>query len=174
MTYKWKPGARIKADPQKAVEMMQELEQAGNLSAKGLLDANRPEDAPLHNEFEWNDGVAAEKYREQQARHIINSLVIVREDSQPVRNYFKISEGNGNYTSLSVILESEDTKEALLNRAKKELLAFEMKYGTLEALAGVFNAIHAIETTREGVNNGNSSTNPGRERQRQVRQPAQL
>ena len=145
MTYKWKDGSRIKADPQKAIEQMQALEQEGNLSAKGLLDANRPEDAPLHNEFEWNDGVAAEKYREQQARHIINSIVMVQEGAQPVRNFFKVSEGKSNYTSLSVIMERQDTREALLRQARRELAAFEMKYKALEELAGVFNEIHKVE-----------------------------
>jgi hypothetical protein len=149
MTYKWKDGSRIKADPQKAIAQMQALEQAGNLSAKGLLDANRPEDAPLHNEFEWNDGVAAEKYREQQARHIINSIVMVQEDAQPVRNFFKVSDGNSNYTSLSVIMERQDTREALLRQARRELAAFEMKYKVLEELAGVFNEIHKVEENND-------------------------
>jgi hypothetical protein len=128
---------------------MQALEQAGNLSAKGLLDANRPEDAPLHNEFEWNDGVAAEKYREQQAMHIINSIVTVRDDVGPVRNYFKVTDGSRNYTSLSVIMERRDTREALLRQARRELAAFEMKYKVLEELAGVFNEIHKVEENND-------------------------
>jgi hypothetical protein len=123
---------------------MQALEQAGNLSAKGLLDANRPEDAPLHNEFEWVDSIAAEKYREQQARHLINSIVVVREDVGAVRNFFKITEGDSRYSSLSVILEDEDSKAALLRQARRELMAFETKYRTLSELSAVFDAIRKV------------------------------
>lgn len=144
MTYKWRAGSRIKADPTIAVAQMQQLEAEGNLTAKGLLDANRPEGAPLHNEFEWNDSIAAEKYRESQARHLINSLVVVREDVGPVRNFFQITSGDSRYSSLSVILESEDDRGTLLRMALRELESFRAKYSKLEELAGVFDAIQKV------------------------------
>ena len=75
MTYKWKPSSRIGINAETAGAVMDSLEQRGALTAKNLLDESRPAEAPLHNEFEWDDIKAAEEYRLQQARHIINCLV---------------------------------------------------------------------------------------------------
>lgn len=141
MVYEWKAGSRVKADAQIAGEMCQMLESEGRLSAKNLLDLNRPEEAPLHGEFEWNDTIAAESWREQQARHIINSLVICPENSEPVRSFFKIENAGNTYQSIHTILHSQDSAEMLLASALKELRAVQRKYSTLQQLAKVWDAI---------------------------------
>ena len=73
---KWKPGSCIKADPNIAAKVFEELSESVGLTPESLLDASRDEDAPLHKEFEWDDSVAAEKYRVTQAGHLIRSIVI--------------------------------------------------------------------------------------------------
>lgn len=145
MVYQWKSGARIAANPQVAGDMCKRLEREGRLTAKDLLDENRPEDAPLHNEFEWNDGVAAENWREQQARHIINSLVICPEKSEPVRGFFKIERAESKYQSVEAILQSEDSTQKLLSTACAELFAIKKKYATIQALSAVWAAIDSIQ-----------------------------
>lgn len=139
--YRFKDGSRIKADANVAGAMCEALEKDGRLTAKALLDANRPEDAPLHNEFEWDDQIAAEAFREGQARHIINSLVIVKEDKPPVRAFFNITQTTSHYMDVETILRDRTSTEALLETAKKELTVFQRKYSTLTELTGVFNAI---------------------------------
>lgn len=151
MVYQWKAGAQIKADAQTAGAMCMELASEGRLTAKNLLDANRPEDAPLHNAFEWNDGVAAEAWREQQARHMINCLTIRHETVEPTRAFFKIERTESTYQSISTILSSENSTEKLLNTALKELEAFKRKYITLQQLCGVFRAIDEVQTHRKDV-----------------------
>ncbi len=42
-----------------------------------LLEVARSESHPLHNEFEWDDSVAGEKYRLSQAAHMIRNVQIV-------------------------------------------------------------------------------------------------
>lgn len=141
MVYEWKAGSRVKADAQIAGEMCQMLEYEGRLSAKNLLDLNRPEDAPLHGEFEWNDTIAAESWREQQARHIINSLVICPENSEPVRSFFHIENAGNTYQSIHTILHSKDSTELLFDSALKELQAVQRKYSAIQQLAKVWDAI---------------------------------
>ena len=144
MVYKFKSGSHIKADPQRAGEMLERLEAENNLTAKALVDANRAEDAPLHNEFEWNDSVAAEAYRETQARHIINCIEIVREEKEPVRAFFSISRAEPEYRHIDAIMKEADKRQALLNMALAELLSFKKKYAQLEELAAVFTAIDEV------------------------------
>ena len=145
MVYKWKDAARIKSDAQTAGEICEKLERNGGLTAKRLVDESRPEDAPLHKEFEWNDAAAAEAYREEQARYIIRSLIVQPEESknEVVRAFFPMSEQKA-FESLPVILSDEKKTSALLDMALRELKSFELKYSTLSQLAPVFEAIKEV------------------------------
>lgn len=145
MVYSWKENARIKTDANIAAAMCQELENSGKgLSAQTLLEANVPEDAPLHNEFEWDDTTAANEYRLSQARHIIGSLVVVAENVEPVKMYFNISRAKSDYTSITTIMQSTDTREKLFETAMKELKAFQRKYSSIEKFEKVFAAINEL------------------------------
>lgn len=143
--YEFKEGSRIKADANVAGAMCEQLEKTIGLTPKTLLDANRAEDAPLHSCFEWNDGEAAEKYRESQARHIINCLCIkTGQVEQPtVRAFFNIQKTS--YESTGVIIRQEDKYAQLLDMAKKELSAFQQKYKTLSELQTVFDVIEQLK-----------------------------
>lgn len=146
MVFKWKGCSHISASAQAAGEQCTELEREGNLTAKALVDANRAEDAPLHAAFEWRDDVAAEKYRENQARHIINCLVTVPEGGsvEPVRVFLNIKREEPRYMALSTILTSEEDTLTMLKTATRELRAFEQKYKFLKELAGVFYEIDKL------------------------------
>ena len=144
MNYRFKKGSYIKADAQTAGEICEKLEQQGNLTARALLEESRPENAPLHNAFEWDDGKAAELYRENQARHIISSLEIVPVQSEPVRAFFNIVRSEPQYTHINVLMNQKETAEMLLKYALNELLAFQRKYSQLVELAKVFDAIDEV------------------------------
>lgn len=146
MVYKWKDAARLKTDAQTAGEICEKLEKNGGLTAKRLVDESRPEDAPLHKEFEWDDATAAEAYREEQARYIIRSLIVQPEatKNEVVRAFFPMAEHKV-FESLPVILSDSKKTDALLDMAMRELKAFELKYSTLSQLAPVFEAIEAIK-----------------------------
>ena len=145
MVYAFKTGSFIKADAQAAGEMCEKLAAEGRLTAKNLVDENRPEEAPLHNEFEWDNDLAADKWREQQARHIIGSLIVKAEQREPVRAFFNITRNEPNYNHIETILESTDNTEKLLKTALNELIAFKKKYEMLEQLSKVFDAIEEVQ-----------------------------
>lgn len=148
MVYEWKTASYIKADANVAGRQCEELEKTVGLTPKNLLDANRDENAPLHNEFEWNDTIAAEKYRERQAQHIIACLCVRAETtsgekSEPIRAFLKTAP-ESEYQSLEVILQSSDSHSAMLAMALKELKAFQRKYKTLAELKPLFDVIEDI------------------------------
>lgn len=149
MVYSWKSASRINANAQKVGEMCEELERTVGLTPQTLLDANRAEGTPLHNEFEWNDTIAAENHRRWQARHILACLCVEvkRNDKENVRAFFPITRGDQNgrvYKNLDVIFANKDTTEELLRTALRELQAFKKKYDTLIELSPVFEAIEKI------------------------------
>ena len=137
MVYEWKDLAsvrNIKADAQVAGEVCEELEREGRLTPENLVEVSKDENAPLHNEFEWNDATAAKKYRRSQAQFIIQMLVVKSSDDEeeekkpPVRAFFAIDKERRNYESVVTILESKDKTATLREQVVKELACFYGKY----------------------------------------------
>lgn len=150
MVYKWKTGSVIKADAQVAGEVCKKLEETDGLTAPNLVNVSRPEDAPLHDYFEWNDAIAAELYREVEAGKIIRSIVVEVEDvkEEPVRAFFTLDskyKGHSTFESIRTIMVQTEKRNSLLDIALKELKAFERKYRMLSELASVFEAIDKLE-----------------------------
>ena len=147
MAVTWAKGSVFKADPNIAKDVMDQLSAEGRLSPMDLVEASRPEDAPLHNEFEWNDTIAAQKWRERTGRIMIASIVVTQEaeeEEKPIRAYFNIERGTHEYIPTEVIFSDEAKRERLLDIAKRELLSFKSKYQSLTELAGVMDAIDEV------------------------------
>lgn len=148
MQYRWKTGARAPVSAQVVGEVCEELESKGQLTPKNLVDVSRPEDAPLHSAFEWNDTVAAEMYREQQGRYLIRSIEVVRTSEEPIRAFFTLrrTAKEHEYHSIDAVMRNKDDAAQLLEQAKSELFALKRKYAQLnKELAEVFKAIDALE-----------------------------
>lgn len=146
MVYSWKLPGLYSVDAQSAGEELERIyENKGRLEPKEIVDESRTENAPLHPCFEWNDTVAAEKYRETQAQGIVRSIVVVHENqnNEPVevRAFVNVQE---TYRPIEVVVNSEEQTKELLESALAELRVFERKYATLSQLVPVFNAIKTI------------------------------
>ena len=124
-------------------------DESGYISAKSVVDVSRPEKAPLHGCFEWNNDAAAEMWREQQARVMIKNIVTVEieDDKREVAKTFVhvISDDKSRgYKLTDVAIHNENDREYVLKTAKRELLAFQEKYRQLTELALVFAAIAEV------------------------------
>ena len=139
--YVWADGFQHKTDPNVVAQVTAELEEQNILTAHNLVEDSRPEDAPLHGEFEWNDEIAAEKYREEQARGLIRHLRVVTENSEPKRVYCNLVRVSPEYTLIERAVKREDTRMQLLRNAMRELEAYRSKYAELSELAKVNAAI---------------------------------
>ena len=144
-----KKSYRIKTDPQVIGEYCYNLEQkkGGKLTPKELVEAARDVNSPLHNEFEWNDTKAAQKYREWQARYIISSIELVIEtvetepvlldlqitESEPygVKFYHSLDGTKSGYENLLSISNDSEKRKKLLENCLKDIATFREKYNTL-------------------------------------------
>ena len=148
MVYEYKIKGIYKAKAQVAGEVCERLERSpAGLSPRTLLDASRDPSDPLHGEFEWDDGIAAEKWRESQAAGIIRSLVIVNGDDDPLecpRAFVNVHIGGaaGAYMSIRNVVGSEELRKQMFRRAKAEMESFVAKY---KRLAEVENVVAEIE-----------------------------
>lgn len=153
MIYQWKPKSSIPIDPQAAGERLEALRVHNNgiLTPRAVVDDARPEGAVLHDAFEWDDSVAAEKFREDQARYVLRSITVVMQVSEPeapkpMRAFVSVTqEDQRSYTSVSVALSDADLRQQVLAQAMRDLLAWREKYKELEELSVIFAAIDAGE-----------------------------
>lgn len=146
-TYRWKDGARVGVDANAAGPVLEGLSNSGCLTPSALVDASRSESAPLHGEFEWNDGIAAEKYRETQAGYIIRSIeIVIEQASEPVRAFvpIRITDDAG-YVPIQKVMRQPEYRDEILSRAMAEAKSFRRKYASLKQLAGVFAEIDKLQ-----------------------------
>lgn len=140
----WKSGCRISADAQKVADEILAIGKSATTAQ--ILDKARDEKTELHKCFDWNDAEAAEKWRLQQARHIVCNLVIKEKPDAPkpeVRVFFKTDNESG-YKPTVLIMQDKDEYQKLLARALAELNSFRAKYKSLTELDGVFDAIDQL------------------------------
>lgn len=146
ITARWSIRDGFKADAQKCAEEIRTL--GDEIRAEQVLELARDETTELHKCFEWDDSIAAEKYRYVQAQRVIRMLVIKEEqepeDRPPVRMYYKTASNEG-YKPVELIVRKQDEYEALLKRAYAELQAFKAKYAMLAELQELFEAIDALK-----------------------------
>lgn len=137
----WRIQGYYKADAQKVAEEIG----FGEFTPMEVLEKAKDETTELHKCFEWNDSIAAEKYRLEQAKNIIRMLVYEKEtkEQQTVRYYAK-TETKHVYQPTKQFLVQEDEYQWLLRRALAELEAFKNKYHTLTELESIFDAMETI------------------------------
>ena len=140
--YEYKVKGIYKCDAQVAGEICEELQNSPQgLTPETLLEVSSDKTCPLHDEFEWRDDVAAQKYRLQQAANLIRCITIVVDNSKAEpqnERAFVVKPGRDSaYVSLKSAISNEVWREHLLKQAKDELRWFQGKYRRLEELAGV-------------------------------------
>lgn len=84
--YEWKIDSFAKdVDPDLAVKELERIENVyGALTPENILEGSKNEEAYLHKLFNWDDQKAANLYRLQQARQILNNIEItIVSDGEP-------------------------------------------------------------------------------------------
>ncbi len=153
MVYKWNSGiGYFKVPAQTAGEELERIyAEHGTIAPKQIVNESRDEQAPLHPVFEWDDDIAAEKYRETQAGMLVRAIVQVEEDAEPekalpVRAFVHIHTQE-NYKPYSIVVNIPEEMDILLEDAYRDLEKFRRKYGNLVQMRKVNDAID--ETLRE-------------------------
>jgi hypothetical protein len=146
MVYQWKSTAMYKVDAQRAgAELERITRDRLALTPEIIVDESREESAALHNCFEWNDEAAAESWRKQQARQIVDSLVTVEVDGQttpePVRAFVHI---HGNYTPIDIVVKTKEHAAEMLAQAQRDFSCYRRKYSVLTELAQMFKVADEV------------------------------
>ena len=146
MVYEWKMKGLYKVPAQTAGEELQRIyEERGKCDAADVVDESRPEEATLHPCFEWNDPVAAELYRQQQARNLVGCIVTVGEPQKNQRVEVRaFAHVEGTYTPMTVVVNDADKRAELVESALRAFRTARDNFSVVSdepALKAIFQAI---------------------------------
>lgn len=143
--------------------------QNGYVDKVSFLEVSRPVDSATHDLFEWDDSVAAEKYRLGQSSSIIRDLSIEVIECPPTERQIQFNTeevekppvtgqirsayvncgdsrlSSVRYTNIGRAMSDEDKRNNVLKHALEELRIFQRKYITCCEFAGVFSEIRRLE-----------------------------
>jgi hypothetical protein len=153
--YAWKiPSFAKNIDIDLAIQEMERIESLyGSLTPQNILDASRPQNALFHTLFQWDDTIAAEHYRLQQARTILNNIeVTVISNGQPkqisVYEVVKDTLTTPVYKSINTMTTTDIT--FIKQRTLKELTILKDKLSVYKefgnVMSGLNQAIQALNT----------------------------
>lgn len=150
MVYKWETPIYT-VDANIVGREVQKLEkEKGSFTRQDMVDRARKKSNPMHDLFEWDDTVAAEKYRCTQAGIILSNLkVVVEGDGQQVSrawvNVQKVAPNcTARYVNVEVAMKNEETKTTVFENALKELENFKRKYESLHEFEALFEEIDKL------------------------------
>ncbi len=159
MIYQWRPGFSWKVDPQVAGQRFADLveEADGTLTASMIVDDARPATSPLHNDFEWDDSVAANEWREHTARMMIASVVVVnvREPEpgekrvMPVRAFVNVrQEDRRGYTTTARVVTDKELFKQLVDDILGSINSYRMKLAAFKEYSQI---AHLFDEFDEGL-----------------------
>ena len=142
---------RVIVKDERIVSAIQAVAKDGIISPVDIVQTARSKSSPLHDYFEWDDGVAAQAFRLHQARNLIRVVVQVMEmpdkTEREVRVFVSLpSDRNecGGYRVMAEVLTDDALREELLESALADLRTFRKKYESLKELASVFIVIDEL------------------------------
>ena len=84
----------------------------GQTTASNVVDESRPEEAVLHEAFEWDDEVAAEEHRKTQARSLIKTVRVIHPEKGEQPAFVHVSVLKAYVPAQRVVEEPELMKSA--------------------------------------------------------------
>ncbi len=142
---KWRVGGIFNANAEK---VYQELRDCGETyTPREVVEKAKDEQSELHKCFEWDDTIAAEKYRLHQARMLIANIVVEVEQAEGQTTELRLYQSNGRnngYSESVLIARDVDRYAELLERAKSELDSFRKRYESIAELEEVITAIEEV------------------------------
>lgn len=152
----WKCGTHIKTKANIAHAELERIRKKGkgDLLPRDVVVASKPKRAPLHKEFEWDDSAAAEKFRVQQARHLVMSIEIVTEEAPVVKSRAyeatvlvrtkEHPKPRNVYRTREDIMRDPATRSELLARFLRDALVFRRRYNLLSEAAHIIAAMDTV------------------------------
>lgn len=135
-------------------ELSRIAERDGGIKSQVVVDESRPDNAPLHALFEWDDLVAAEAHRRGQAGLLIRSIRVVKgEDAEgePIleRPFIRIVANDpfqsSTYYTTAKVLSQPELRQAAIADAISFLARARAKLAEFKELEKQYLALEKVE-----------------------------
>jgi hypothetical protein len=120
-------------------ELQSIYDQHKRLTPALVVDAAREPEHPLHSRFEWNDAVAGEAWRRQQAHELIRSVRVVYREAdessseKSVRAFHAVRKEDGHvYEPVDKVAADDFTRRLVLQDMEREWKALHRRYQDFE------------------------------------------
>ena len=133
--YKLKRGLPVSADiVAKEINALMKSNK-GIISPNQLVNSAKKKKSPIHDCFTWDDTKAAKKYRIEEAKYLLRTVIVeyIQENKTYTTRAF-VSTNDKEYQKIESVLADDELVEHLLEQAKKDFLAYKSKYQHLEKL----------------------------------------
>ena len=146
--YKWYKGLNFfnKADANKVGKEIEELE---IVTPANMVEKAKDENTELHKCFEWDDGIAAEKYRERQAGQILSCLQVVviaeteETEEKAVKAYVTLKKET-EFEPIETVVADPEKYDLLKERAIRQFKADRERYQEVYDLQELFDMIDEL------------------------------
>lgn len=159
----WIPqsGFRYKADANKVASEVESIGYNNNLdefNTQEMVDfARNNPTSELHKLFEWNDTVAAEAYRNVQAKNILRFLRITvvdnetkKENKTAIRYFVSTGKRDGSYKKTEIVFKNASDADRMLEGMRRDAENFINRYKVYASLSPQLEA--AITALQEIIN----------------------
>lgn len=144
--YTWRKNRSIKIDANDFVRVLNRLPEK---SPERIVDAARNEKSPIHEAFVWDDSLAAELHRRQQARWLCQSLVRVETSDSPRPPPTLVSvvtvgddgEKHRAYQFTDRAMSNPEWRSFVLSEARRGLETWRDRYASLEGVGGIIREV---------------------------------
>lgn len=165
--YKWRDGARMAIAPEVAGREFERIAKRDmEIVPETVVEESRAQNSPLHSWFEWDDSIAAQEHRMNQARKLIRTLeiVYVRNDIEeplpPVRAYVSVMDepeyemyapnkpkqsSTRHYRPILKVMTNEDLRDQYRRQAFDTLCNWRDRYRDIEDFARIFEEIDTLK-----------------------------
>jgi hypothetical protein len=144
------------ASAQRIGEALADIKQrtTGICNSKTVLDAARSPRHYLHRFFEWRDTVAAEKYRQEQARELMSCIDLVETKANKEKRlpaFVSIMDKGGrSYYAIQEVVSSVHLQDLALKQAEADMEHYERRLSQFAEIArAIARARQLIRERRE-------------------------
>lgn len=146
--YSWRESRRFGGDPQEVGEYLESLRQQheGRLRPEDIVHDAEDVNSPLHRYFEWDDDRAAHNYRLNQARSLVQALVVSVEykntEVEGVVAFVSEKDDEGQaYSATFEVLSDKDRRSKLIDQAIIDLENIRARLRMFEEASSALDSI---------------------------------
>jgi len=136
----------------KHIFSMMKVRSISMVTPEEILQDAKKKSSPYHDWFDWDDAIASEKYRTNQARQLLGSIVevtITHEEEEPreIRVFVNVTdeEGNRGYVKKEVAIQTPKMWDQVIRQAMVEVTGWKKRYEEYTELAKIHKAITDVE-----------------------------